>query len=70
MAALMYKIANEAHPALESINPDLPHCIGVVINCALQKDIEKRYQTGKQMADDVAKCLSIIAPKDCYEPER
>lgn len=61
MAALMYKIANETHPAPESINPDLPRCVGVVINRALQKDIEKRYKTGKQMADDIAKCLRIIA---------
>ncbi|MCK5263109.1 MAG: CHASE2 domain-containing protein, partial [Gammaproteobacteria bacterium] len=61
MAALMYKIANEAHPAPESINPDLPRCIGVIINRALQKDTEKRYQTGKQMADDIAKCLRIMA---------
>ena len=61
MAALMYKIANEEHPAPESINPNLPRCVSVVIKRALQKDIEKRYQTGKQMADDIAKCLKIIA---------
>ncbi len=61
MAALMYKIANEAHPAPESINPDLPRCVSIVINRALQKDIAKRYQTGKQMAEDIEKCLRIIA---------
>ena len=61
MAALMYKIANEEHPAPSSINPDLPRCINVIINRALQKDVEKRYKTGKQMADDIGKCLRIIA---------
>ena len=61
MAALMYKIANEAHPDPESINPDLPRCVSVIINRALQKDIEKRYQTGKQMAEDIGKCLKIMA---------
>ncbi|MDH5388140.1 MAG: serine/threonine-protein kinase [Gammaproteobacteria bacterium] len=64
MAALMYKIANEAHPNPNSINPDLPRCVSVIINRALQKDIEKRYQTGKQMADDIAKCLRIIAAEN------
>ena len=61
MAALMYKIANEPHPAPQSINPDLPRCIGIIINRALYKDIEKRYKTGKQMADDITKCLRIMA---------
>ena len=61
MAALMYKIANEDHPTPESINPKLPRCVGIVIKRALQKDVEKRYQTGKHMADDIGKCLKIIA---------
>jgi len=60
MATLMYKIANEPHPAPESINPSVPRCVTVIINRAMDKDIEKRYQTGKQMADDIAKCLKII----------
>ena len=64
MAALMYKIANEDHPNPISINPELPRCVGVIINRALQKDVEKRYQTGKQMADDIGKCLRIIAAED------
>ena len=61
MAALMYKIANEEHPAPSSINPDLPRCVNIIINRALQKDVEKRYKTGKQMADDIGKCLKIMA---------
>jgi len=42
MATLMYKIANEQHPDPISINPDLPRCISVIINRALQKDTGKR----------------------------
>lgn len=61
MASLMYKIANEEHPAPESINPDLPRCVSVIIQRAMQKDVEKRYKTGKQMANDISKCLKIIA---------
>ena len=61
MATLMYKIANENHPAADSIRPDLPRCVTVVINRALAKDRDKRYQTGAQMASDVRKCLQIIA---------
>jgi len=61
MATLMYKIANESHPAPESINPDVPRCITVIINRALDKDTEKRYQTGAQMSADIGKCLKILA---------
>lgn len=61
MAALMFKITNEDHPSLESIKPDLPRCISIIINRALQKEAEDRYQTGQEMSDDIAKCLKIIA---------
>jgi len=61
MATLMYKIANEAHPKPDSIRPELPRCVSVIINRALAKDPEKRYQSGAQMASDLRKCLQIIA---------
>ncbi len=61
MATLMYKIANEAHPKPDSIRPELPRCVSVIINRALAKDPEKRYQSGTQMASDLRKCLQIIA---------
>ncbi len=60
MASLMYKIANEAHPAPESINPDVPRCVTVIINRAMAKDVEKRYQRGSEMVSDIDKCLKIL----------
>ncbi|MFV2005362.1 MAG: CHASE2 domain-containing protein, partial [Gammaproteobacteria bacterium] len=60
MASLMYKIANEKHPSPESINPDVPRCVTVIINRAMEKDVEKRYQRGKEMVEDINKCLKII----------
>ena len=61
MATLMYKIANEAHPQADSIRPELPRCVSVIINRALAKNQEKRYQTGAQMANDLRKCMQIIS---------
>ncbi len=61
MAALMYKITNEPHPSPQSIRPDLPRCIVILVNRALHKDLDKRYQSGAQMASDIEKCLKIIA---------
>ncbi len=60
MATLMYKIANEAHPAPESINPEVPRCITVIINRSMAKDVKKRYQRGKEMVNDISKCLKIM----------
>ena len=60
MASLMYKIANEEHPTPESINPDVPRCVTVIINRAMTKDVEKRYQRGNEMVEDINKCLRII----------
>ncbi len=61
MATLMYKIANEVHPKPDTIRPELPRCVSVIINRSLAKDPEKRYQSGAQMAADLKKCLQIIA---------
>lgn len=61
MATLMYKIANEPHPKPDSIRPELPRCVSVIISRALAKEPKKRYQTGAQMAADLRKCLQIIA---------
>ena len=61
MATLMYKIANTQHASPDTINPDVPRCICIIINRALEKDIAKRYKTGMQMAQDIGKCQKIIA---------
>jgi len=61
MASLMYKIANEAHPSPESINPDVPRCVTVIINRSMAKEVEKRYQRGSEMVADINKCLKILA---------
>ncbi len=64
MASLMYKIANEAHQSPETINPELPRCVTVIINRAMEKDVEKRYQRGKEMVEDINKCLKIMAAEN------
>ena len=64
MATLMYKIANEPHRNVLEIRPDLAKkvpCLARIIDKALQKDIEKRYQTGAEMAADLRACAKQIA---------
>jgi eukaryotic-like serine/threonine-protein kinase len=50
MTQLMFSIANNPHPPIRDYNPALPVWIDVIIDKALAKDMEKRYQTGAEMA--------------------
>lgn len=59
MATLMYMIANEAHTEIAELCPDLVKqrpCLSTIINKALEKDSEKRYQTGSDLARDLQRC--------------
>jgi serine/threonine-protein kinase len=56
MAQLMYKIANEQAPDPASLNPALPDCVVAVLNRAMAKDKEDRYQSGEEMARAIRGC--------------
>ena len=56
MAQLMFKIANEPHPDILSIRPDVPDCLAAIINRALSKNPEERFQTGAEMAQAIRAC--------------
>jgi serine/threonine-protein kinase len=60
MAQLMFRIANEAHPDIRTVNPALPDCLVAVIDKTLVKDADARYQTGVEMARELRSCLSVI----------
>jgi serine/threonine-protein kinase len=50
MTQLMFAIANTPHPAIRDYNPALPEWVDAIIEMALAKDFEKRYQTGAEFA--------------------
>ena len=60
MASLMYKITNEAHPALNSLRDDLAPCVSPIINKVLQKNPDRRFQTGREMAERLIQCAHEI----------
>ena len=60
IATLIYQITNEQHPSAADINPNVPRCVCTIINRAMEKDTNKRYKTGMQMATDIGKCQKII----------
>lgn len=61
MAQLMLKIANEPHTDILDYNPVLPGCVVDVVNKALAKQPERRYQTGNEMALALRACIAGAA---------
>jgi serine/threonine-protein kinase len=59
MAQLMFRIANEQHPDIRSVNPDLPDCLVAIIDKAMTKDPDARYQTGAEFAKDIRTCMAM-----------
>ena len=57
LASLMYKIANEAPPAILSLREDLPACCAEVVERVLRKEAPHRYDHGSEMAETLRSCL-------------
>ena len=53
MTQLMFAIASNPHPAIRELNPNLPPWIDAIIDKALAKDYNQRYQTGAEFADAI-----------------
>jgi serine/threonine-protein kinase len=60
MAQLMFKIANEPHPDIRTRNAQLPACVAAIVNKALAKNPDQRYQDGEQMARALHLCLQSL----------
>jgi serine/threonine-protein kinase len=62
MTQLMFAIANNPHPAIRDYNPALPEWIVPIIDKALAKDFEKRYQTGAELAEAIRAARKSAVP--------
>ncbi len=60
MAALMMKITNEPHAPLSMLRPDLPPGLDPILDKALQKNADARYQRGADFARDLRGVLSTL----------
>ena len=50
---LLYEIVNTPAPQLSKIRPDLPPVVGAIVEKALEKDPERRYQSAEDLASDL-----------------
>ena len=60
LAELMYQITNKKHPNIMRVREDVPPCVRTIIDKALQKEPDDRYQTGEQFVQAVRRCLISI----------
>src|SRR5579871_6762852 len=56
MTGLMQQIAEMPHPPLRAYRPDLPSCVDAIIDKALAKNPEDRFDSGAQMAAALEEC--------------
>ncbi len=54
MASLMFKITNEEAPDIRTIKQDIPADLAAILNKAMTKDADARYQRGSELAQDLA----------------
>jgi serine/threonine-protein kinase len=60
MTSLMYQIAKEQHPSVRTINPNVPQVVEQIINRAMEKDPEERYQKAGLMSEHLKKVVARI----------
>jgi serine/threonine-protein kinase len=62
MTQLMFAIANAPHPNILEYNPALPKWIVPIVDKALEKNYEKRFQTGAEFAEAIRAARKAAVP--------
>src|SRR5690349_627584 len=57
---IMYQILNSMPPPPSVRNAELPHIVDLVVAKALAKDVEERYQTAKELIEDLRECKNVV----------
>lgn len=60
LTSLFLQITTAKPIPIKILCPDVPDCCVAIIEKAMAKDKEQRYQTGKEMADDITECLNTL----------
>ncbi|MDR3086421.1 MAG: protein kinase [Azoarcus sp.] len=63
---LIYRIANELPPPVTEYRPEIPEALNVIVSRAMEKDVERRYQSWAEFSHDLT-----LAFRNCVvEPDR
>jgi serine/threonine-protein kinase len=61
LSALLFAIAHNPHPELQTLRQDLPPMFQEVLNRAMQKELPQRYRRAAELALDLRACLPGLA---------
>lgn len=64
---LMQKIMSEPHAPIRSLRPEAPLGVGEIVDRALAKLPDDRYQTAEEMADDLETVMSDLRQQEILE---
>lgn len=64
LAQLMYRIATVAPKTASSLKPNVPAMVDLVLAKALDKNPDERYQSARELADDLRACMAEAAPAE------
>ncbi len=57
---VMCSVVKDPHVDILSLRPDLPPCVCAVINRAMEKNPEDRFQSGGEMAQAIRECAATL----------
>jgi serine/threonine-protein kinase len=57
---IMYQILNSMPPPPSVRNTELPHIIDLVVAKALARNVEERYQSAKELIEDLRECKNVV----------
>jgi len=63
LATLMYQIANNPHPDILALRPELPACLRSFFDTAFAKEPEKRFQSGAEFGTALRECMDKTVKK-------
>ncbi|MBY0579943.1 MAG: serine/threonine protein kinase [Burkholderiales bacterium] len=61
--AIMFQIMNSNPPPPKSLNPESPQIMDYIVAKALAKNADERYQSARQIADDLKDCANGLQDK-------
>lgn len=60
--AVLRRVADEKHERLSKLNPEVPHWLEEIIDHLLAKDPVDRFQTAREVAEELAVHLAVLQP--------
>jgi len=69
--SLAYRIASEIPPSITEYRPDIPEALDTIVRRAMEKDVDRRYQTWVEFSRDLTLAFSncVLKPDQKALPE-